>query len=79
MPNGLLKITGLPLDTSCIQCDVTIEDPSVTSLLNSSLKPKKSKKKTENADKKDAAAEAGDNCGDKKEVEQKATEVKSKV
>ncbi|VDM44912.1 unnamed protein product [Toxocara canis] len=30
MPNGLLKITGLPLDTSCIECDVKIDDPSVS-------------------------------------------------
>lgn len=29
MPNGLLKITGLPLDTSCIECDVKIDDPTV--------------------------------------------------
>uniref|UniRef100_A0A914RST0 Uncharacterized protein n=1 Tax=Parascaris equorum TaxID=6256 RepID=A0A914RST0_PAREQ len=30
MPNGLLKITGLPLDTSCIECDVKIDDPTVS-------------------------------------------------
>ncbi|KHN80833.1 Proliferation-associated protein 2G4 [Toxocara canis] len=70
MPNGLLKITGLPLDTSCIECDVKIDDPSVSSLLNSSLKPKKSKKKAEVGDKKTAASI------DKKAEEQK-TEVKS--
>uniref|UniRef100_A0A915BI63 Peptidase M24 domain-containing protein n=1 Tax=Parascaris univalens TaxID=6257 RepID=A0A915BI63_PARUN len=62
MPNGLLKITGLPLDTSCIECDVKIDDPTVTSLLNSSLKPKKSKKKAD-SDKKSE-------CADKK-VDQK--------
>lgn len=52
MPNGLLKITGFPLDMNTLESDVKIEDQLITSLLNSSLKPKKAKKKPK-SDKKD--------------------------
>ncbi|VDN92195.1 unnamed protein product [Brugia pahangi] len=52
MPNGLLKITGFPLDMNTLESDIKIEDQLITSLLNSSLKPKKAKKKPK-SDKKD--------------------------
>uniref|UniRef100_A0A915Q3W9 Peptidase M24 domain-containing protein n=1 Tax=Setaria digitata TaxID=48799 RepID=A0A915Q3W9_9BILA len=52
MPNGLLKITGFPLDMKTLESDIKIEDQLITSLLNSSLKPKKAKKKPK-GDKKD--------------------------
>uniref|UniRef100_A0A1I8E9P5 Uncharacterized protein n=1 Tax=Wuchereria bancrofti TaxID=6293 RepID=A0A1I8E9P5_WUCBA len=52
MPNGLLKITGFPIDMNTLESDIKIEDQLITSLLNSSLKPKKAKKKPK-SDKKD--------------------------
>ncbi|KAM3725258.1 Proliferation-associated protein [Dirofilaria immitis] len=52
MSNGLLKITGFPLDMNILESDMKIEDQLITSLLNSSLKPKKPKKKPK-SDKKD--------------------------
>ncbi|VBB34333.1 unnamed protein product, partial [Acanthocheilonema viteae] len=51
MPNGLLKITGFPLDMNALESDIKIEDQLITSLLNSSLKPKKAKKKPKNGKK----------------------------
>lgn len=45
MPNGLLKIAGLPLDAACIKSVIQITDEKVLSILNSSLKPRKHKKK----------------------------------
>uniref|UniRef100_A0A0N5AUM7 Uncharacterized protein n=1 Tax=Syphacia muris TaxID=451379 RepID=A0A0N5AUM7_9BILA len=47
MPAGILKITGLPLETNLIECENKITDPSINTLLTSSLKTKKSKKKVE--------------------------------
>jgi len=44
MPNGILKITGLPLDLDSIECDVKLEDPKIIALLKESLKPKAKKK-----------------------------------
>lgn len=55
MPGGLLKIAGLPLDTGVIESDIKIDDQSVLSLLNSSLKPKKPKKKAAEGEKKTTA------------------------
>uniref|UniRef100_A0A8R1DVV1 Peptidase_M24 domain-containing protein n=1 Tax=Caenorhabditis japonica TaxID=281687 RepID=A0A8R1DVV1_CAEJA len=52
MPNGLLKIAGLPLDTEVYQSDVTVKDPELQTVLKSALKPKKKKE----AKKDDAAA-----------------------
>uniref|UniRef100_A0AC34GU08 Peptidase M24 domain-containing protein n=1 Tax=Panagrolaimus sp. ES5 TaxID=591445 RepID=A0AC34GU08_9BILA len=46
-PSGIVKVAGLPLDTSVYQSDVKIENPSIQSLLKESLKMKKQKKKDE--------------------------------
>ncbi len=43
MPNGIIKITGLPLDTDIYSSDVKIEDEKLAALLASSLKPNKKK------------------------------------
>lgn len=51
MPNGLLKIAGLPLDTTLIDSDKRVEDPEMVKLLQSSLKPSKKKKKAGSEDK----------------------------
>ncbi|CCD74015.1 Peptidase M24 domain-containing protein [Caenorhabditis elegans] len=54
MPNGLLKIAGLPFDSDVYQSDLTVKDPELQAVLKSALKPKKKKeaKKDEPAAKK---------------------------
>jgi curved DNA binding protein len=60
MPNGTMKITGIPIDLDCYQTDNTIQDEALKNLLALSLSKKKKKKKTttKKADgaKKDGAA-----------------------
>ncbi|VDM97700.1 unnamed protein product [Thelazia callipaeda] len=46
MPNGLVKITGFPLELNLLESEIKIEDQVILSLLNSSLKHRKSKKKS---------------------------------
>uniref|UniRef100_A0A914X121 Peptidase M24 domain-containing protein n=2 Tax=Plectus sambesii TaxID=2011161 RepID=A0A914X121_9BILA len=57
MPNGLLKITGLPLDTEVYSTEHKVDDEKLSQLLASSLKPskKKTKKATDESEKKDGA------------------------
>uniref|UniRef100_A0A0K0DK28 Zn-dependent protease n=1 Tax=Angiostrongylus cantonensis TaxID=6313 RepID=A0A0K0DK28_ANGCA len=43
MPNGLLKIAGLPLDMNLIDTDAKLKDPELIATLNSQLKKKKKK------------------------------------
>ncbi|CAB3410100.1 unnamed protein product [Caenorhabditis bovis] len=43
MPNGLLKITGLPFDSDVYQADASLKDPELIAILKSALKPKKKK------------------------------------
>uniref|UniRef100_A0A1I7UB84 Peptidase_M24 domain-containing protein n=1 Tax=Caenorhabditis tropicalis TaxID=1561998 RepID=A0A1I7UB84_9PELO len=43
MPNGLLKIAGLPFDTDSYQSDLSIKDAELQTVLKSALKPKKKK------------------------------------
>jgi len=43
--SGIVKVAGLPLDTSLYQSDIKIENPTIQSLLKESLKMKKQKKK----------------------------------
>lgn len=43
MPNGLLKIAGLPLEEDLYQTDLKIEDEQLAALLKEALKPKKKK------------------------------------
>ncbi|KAL3102236.1 hypothetical protein niasHS_003645 [Heterodera schachtii] len=43
MPSGIFKITGLPLDTASIECEVKIENEEIAALLGEPLKPKKKK------------------------------------
>jgi len=50
MPNGLLKITGLPFDIDVYESEHKIQDANLLALLQSSLKP--SKKKPKSGDKK---------------------------
>ncbi|CAI5449572.1 unnamed protein product [Caenorhabditis angaria] len=54
MPNGLLKITGLPLETEVYESEATLKDPELVTIFKSALKPKKKK----DAAKKDAPAAA---------------------
>ncbi|KAL6737253.1 hypothetical protein Aduo_010912 [Ancylostoma duodenale] len=43
MPNGLLKIAGLPLDMNLIETDAKLQDAELIATLNSQLKKKKKK------------------------------------
>uniref|UniRef100_A0A914I8K9 Peptidase M24 domain-containing protein n=1 Tax=Globodera rostochiensis TaxID=31243 RepID=A0A914I8K9_GLORO len=43
MPTGIFKITGLPLDTALVECDVKIQNEEIAALLGETLKPKKKK------------------------------------
>ncbi|CAJ0568622.1 unnamed protein product, partial [Mesorhabditis spiculigera] len=52
MPNGLVKITGLPLDVDTLALTCKLEDEALLKTLNSALKPKK----------KEAPAEEGRRC-----------------
>jgi curved DNA binding protein len=45
--SGIVKVAGLPLDTSVYQSEIKIENPTIQSLLKESLKMKKQKKKDE--------------------------------
>lgn len=57
MPNGTMKITGLPVDIESYQTENSIVDEAIKSLLALSVTKKKKKKKT--AAKKTGAKEAG--------------------
>ena len=46
-PSGIIKVAGIPLDTSVLQSEVKIDNPAIQSLLKESLKMKKQKKKDE--------------------------------
>lgn len=46
MPNGTMKITGIPVDLECYQTENQILDETIKKLLASSLTTKKKKKKT---------------------------------
>lgn len=43
LPNGIIKLAGLPLDTSLFQSELRVEDKALAALLQESLKPKKKK------------------------------------
>jgi hypothetical protein len=43
LPNGILKIAGLPLEEDLYQSDLRIEDEQLAALLKEGLKPKKKK------------------------------------
>uniref|UniRef100_A0A1I8B451 Peptidase_M24 domain-containing protein n=1 Tax=Meloidogyne hapla TaxID=6305 RepID=A0A1I8B451_MELHA len=43
MPNGIYKITGIPLDNALLKCDLKIDNNEFLALLNEPLKPKKKK------------------------------------
>jgi hypothetical protein len=48
LPNGILKIAGLPLEDGLYETDLKIEDEQLAALIKEALKPKKKKaKKTE--------------------------------
>jgi hypothetical protein len=51
LPNGILKIAGLPLEESLYESDLRIEDEQLAALLKEALKPKKKKEKTEKVEK----------------------------
>lgn len=59
MPNGTMKITGLPFEPELYQTENQINDENIKKLLTLSLSSKKKKKKTAKkaGDKKDAAEE----------------------
>ncbi|XP_780193.2 proliferation-associated protein 2G4 [Strongylocentrotus purpuratus] len=57
MPNGPLKITGLPVDLSLYPSDKSVEDKELKELLNSSVSRKAQKKKKKKAAKQAEAAE----------------------
>ncbi|XP_071485577.1 proliferation-associated protein 2G4-like [Diadema antillarum] len=57
MPNGPLKITGLPVDLGLYQSDKSVEDKDLKELLNSSVSRKAQKKKKKKAAKQAEAAE----------------------
>jgi curved DNA binding protein len=48
MPNGQMKITGLPLDFDLYESEFKITDSNIKQLLNSSAQKKKNKKKKKN-------------------------------
>ncbi|PAV71751.1 hypothetical protein WR25_04400 [Diploscapter pachys] len=56
MPNGLLKITGIPLDYSLLDTDAKLKDPALIATLSTNLKPKNKKKKKAKTDGNAAAA-----------------------
>nr|XP_054756169.1 proliferation-associated protein 2G4-like [Lytechinus pictus] len=60
MPNGPLKITGIPVDLSLYPSDKTIEDKELKELLNTSVSRKAQKKKKKKAAKQAEAAEEED-------------------
>jgi curved DNA binding protein len=70
MPNGLLKVTGLPLDTEVYSSEHKVDDEKLSALLASSLKPskKKGKKGGEDSEKKDAAPAKKDDAAPAKEA-----------
>ncbi|EFP02575.1 hypothetical protein CRE_02394 [Caenorhabditis remanei] len=43
MPNGLLKIAGLPFDSDTYQSELSVKDAELQTVLKSALKPKKKK------------------------------------
>lgn len=43
LPNGILKIAGLPLEENMYETDLKIEDEQLAALIKESLKPKKKK------------------------------------
>ncbi|EGT46940.1 hypothetical protein CAEBREN_29895 [Caenorhabditis brenneri] len=43
MPNGLLKIAGLPFDSDVYQSELSVKDAELQTVLKSALKPKKKK------------------------------------
>lgn len=57
MPNGPMRITGLPFDPNNFESDHKIEDEEIQKILASSASRKSNKKKKKKAAKK-AAAEA---------------------
>lgn len=57
LPNGSLKITGLPFDQQLYQSDNTIVDETLTNLLHLAIAPK-SKKKNKNKKKEEGDAKS---------------------
>lgn len=60
LPNGTMKITGLPFDKDLYQSEHTIVDEALTGLLNLAIAPKskkKNKKKKADGDSKSAETE----------------------
>eukprot|EP00088_Acartia_fossae_P035362 TRINITY_DN3642_c0_g1_i1.p1 TRINITY_DN3642_c0_g1~~TRINITY_DN3642_c0_g1_i1.p1 ORF type:complete len:400 (-),score=104.84 TRINITY_DN3642_c0_g1_i1:518-1621(-) len=51
MPNGPMKITGLPFDTQGVKSEHSIQDVEIQNLLKSSANPKANKKKKKAAEK----------------------------
>ena len=64
MPNGTLKITGLPVELENYVTDNQITDESIKTLLASSLKTNKKKKKKSKAKAKADGAQAAEESGD---------------
>lgn len=92
MPNGLLKITGLPLDTDvrfivcfrvgifqALETTAKLEDATLVATLNQSLKPKNKKKKP--ATKKDGAegGEGKDETAEEKKEPKEASKKEKKA
>lgn len=51
MPNGPMKITGLPFDTALYESDCNIQDEEIKSILAASASRKTAKKKKKKAEK----------------------------
>jgi len=51
MPNGLLKITGLPMDEGIYKSEFSVTNPESVALLNTSISKKAAKKKKKKAGK----------------------------
>lgn len=60
MPNGPMKITGLPFDADCYQSENAVEDEELKNLLATSANPKAAKKKKKKAEKAAIAASSSD-------------------
>ena len=60
MPNGPMKITGLPFDTAAYQSEYSVQDEEMKNMLAASVSRKAAKKKKKKAEKAAAENVAGD-------------------
>lgn len=60
MPNGPLKITGLPFDEATVKSEHSVQDVEIQTLLKSSIKLKQQNKKKKKAAEAEVKAETGD-------------------